>query len=190
MCGQYPDLLLAEYYKKNGCIPDPYKIKEIYTQERPDWVNYFMAMAFLAKERSHDIQTKHGCVITSKHNIVLGMGYNGFPTGSMDDQLPNTRPNKYPFVIHSELNAVLNCSVPPRFLGGGIAYVTGRCCLDCLKVLGQAHVKTIYYADRQGSKLENDKQFEIEKILIQHMGLTLIKVTPDFSFFKNIFEVS
>lgn len=91
---------------------------------RPDWDEYFMAMAFMAACRSHDGQTKHGCIIV-KDKKIIGVGYNGFPREMEDDDLPNLRPvtpeqkgdpyeNKYLWMQHSERNAVANCELRPK----------------------------------------------------------------------------
>ena len=57
-----------------------------------------------------------GACIVSKDQIILGIGYNGFPRGCPDSELPwakrswNNDPleTKYPYVCHAELNAILN----------------------------------------------------------------------------------
>ena len=65
-------------------------------QNRPNWDEYFMGMAHYASIRSHDSQTKVGCVIVGSPNVVVGIGYNGFCSGVKEDDLPTTRPDKYP----------------------------------------------------------------------------------------------
>jgi len=54
---------------------------------RPSWENYFLGLAKVVSQRSHDIHTQHGCVITDKSNRILGMGYNGFARGLDDSKL-------------------------------------------------------------------------------------------------------
>ena len=49
----------------------------------------------------------------SRQNKILSIGYNGFPMGVSDDVFPWSRDGeplmtKYPYVTHSELNAILN----------------------------------------------------------------------------------
>ena len=57
-------------------------------------------------QRSHDAQTQHGCVITDANHRIVGVGYNGFPRGLDDSSLPTTRPEKYHWMIHAEINAL------------------------------------------------------------------------------------
>jgi dCMP deaminase len=101
-----------------------------------------MTMAYELAKRSHDCQTQHGCVIINDRKQVLGTGYNGFIKGIDDSQLPNTRPDKYPWMIHSEINALLNCEHRPV---GATAYVTGHPCLHCYQCMYQAGIAVIIY---------------------------------------------
>jgi deoxycytidylate deaminase len=109
-----------------------------------------MGLAFIAAQRSHDEQTKHGCVLVDPMHHVIGVGFNGHIRGGKDT-LPTTRPDKYPFMIHSEQNALANCVVPPWTVSGGVtAYITGRPCLQCSQILWQHHVCDWVIADRKG----------------------------------------
>ena len=62
---------------------------------RPSWAQYFMGLAHYVSIRSHDEETKVGCVIVNSNKHVLGMGYNGFPQGCNDEDKPKKRPYKY-----------------------------------------------------------------------------------------------
>ena len=56
----------------------------------------------------------HRACIVDSENRIIGLGYNGFPRGCSDDQLPWARGNtnelfnKYLYVCHAEVNAILN----------------------------------------------------------------------------------
>lgn len=159
------------------------------TIDRPDWDNYFLSLAFLVSARSRDEETKHGTVIVDRNNLILGTGYNSFIKGINDASLPKIRPNKYPFMIHSELNAILNCKVLPREVyGGGKAYVTGRCCTHCLQSLIQAGVNEIYMANRQGTKLEDEKSLEIFNKIIEESNIKIRFINYDLKWIKQIVE--
>eukprot|EP00198_Chlamydomonas_reinhardtii_P014302 XP_001703639.1 predicted protein [Chlamydomonas reinhardtii] len=47
-----------------------------------------MALAFLSAERSKDPNKQVGAVIVNADNVILGIGYNGFPRGCCDSDLP------------------------------------------------------------------------------------------------------
>lgn len=154
--------------------------------ERPDWDSYFMTLAFVASSRSRDQETKHGTILVDKNNIILGTGYNSFIKGVNDASLPKIRPNKYPFMIHSELNAILNCRVLPREAGGGRAYVTGRCCNHCLQSLIQAGVNELIMSNRKGSALEDEKSLEIFNNIVEQTNVTIRFLKYDLKWLKQI----
>ena len=77
------------------------------------WDEYFMGIAMLAAKRSKDPNTQVGACIVSQDNIIISTGYNGMPKGCSDDEYPWERDGeqtKYPYVVHAELNAVLNAN--------------------------------------------------------------------------------
>lgn len=153
--------------------------------ERPDFVNYFLAMAVVVSQRSHDAQTKHGCVIADKDNIPLSVGYNGFPRKMKDESLPNLRPEKYTWMVHAERNALANCQVRPK---GATAYVTGQSCLDCGMALWAHGINKIYMIDGHGTVLYDDKMKNSWDIFIEQTGIEIIKIKPNFDWAKNIFD--
>lgn len=151
---------------------------------RPDgWVSYYIGLAHIASKKSHDIQTQHGCVITDQKHRVLSLGYNGFPRGIDDTVLPNTRPNKYPWMIHAERNALANCVVRPD---NGIAYVTGQCCNDCIMALWQEGVTTVYMHDKHGSHLIDDDAKKIFDQFISLTSMSIFYVKPDLTWLKGV----
>ena len=157
--------------------------------DRPDWDNYFLSLAFVISSRSRDQETKHGTIIVDRNNLILGTGYNSFIKGMNDASLPTMRPNKYPYMIHSELNAVLNCKVLPREVnGGGKAYVTGRCCNHCLQSLIQSGVNEINMANRRGTALEDEKTLEIFNRIVDDSGIKVKVLEYDLKWIKQIVD--
>ena len=76
------------------------------------------------------------------------MGYNGLPYGCDDETFPWSRDGewldtKYPYVVHAELNAILNSN--GRKLKGSKLYVALFPCNECTKAIIQSGIKTIYY---------------------------------------------
>lgn len=112
------------------------------------WDEYFMGVAMLAGMRSKDPNSQVGACIVSEDNKILSMGYNGFPKGCSDDEFPWAREGefldtKYYYVVHSELNAILNYR--GGSLEGAKMYVTLFPCNECAKAIIQAGIKTIVY---------------------------------------------
>ena len=113
------------------------------------WDEYFMGIAMLAAKRSKDPNTQVGACIVSKDNIIISTGYNGMPKGCSDDEFPWERTGeeeiqtKYPYVVHAELNAILNSN--GRDLRGSRIYVALFPCNECAKAIIQSGVKEVYY---------------------------------------------
>jgi deoxycytidylate deaminase len=131
---------------------------------KPDWIQYCLGLAFVVSLRSPDTSTKHGCVITNDKHQIIATGYNGYLAGIDDNLVPKTRPEKYDYTIHSEVNALLNA---PISVSGGIAYITGKCCNPCFQSLIQAGVKTFYMATGRGSVLLNEKTDSIFNFILE-----------------------
>ena len=110
------------------------------------WDEYFMGVAMLAAGRSKDPNTQVGACIVSPENIIISTGYNGMPKGCSDDTFPWERTGeetKYPFVVHAELNAILNAN--GRDLRGSRLYVALFPCNECAKAIIQSGVKEVLY---------------------------------------------
>lgn len=110
------------------------------------WDEYFMGVALLAAKRSKDPNTQVGACIVSPENIILSTGYNGFPVGCSDDEYPWDREGedtKYPYVVHAELNAILNAN--GKSLNGAKIYVALFPCNECAKAIIQSGIKEVIY---------------------------------------------
>lgn len=119
-------------------------------QDYLSWDEYFIGIAALTAMRSKDPNTQVGACIASADNRVLSVGYNGAPNGFDDDEFPWDREGdrletKYPYVCHSELNAILNFRGNMRELQTARIYVHYFPCVDCTKAIIQAGIKEVIY---------------------------------------------
>ena len=118
-----------------------------------NWDEYFMGVALLAAQRSKDPNTQVGACIVDDQNRILSTGYNGFPYGCSDDVFPWDREGtdtKYPYVVHAELNAILNTR--GKSLAGSRIYVALFPCNECAKAIIQAGIKeVVYLSDKYGT---------------------------------------
>ena len=115
-------------------------------QDYISWDEYFMGIAVLAAKRSKDPNTQVGACIVTQDNVIISTGYNGMPNGCSDDEFPWDREGeetKYPYVVHAELNAILNAN--GRDLRGSKVYVALFPCNECAKAIIQSGIKEIYY---------------------------------------------
>ena len=114
------------------------------------WDEYFMRVAYLSSHRSKDPSTQVGACIVNKDNHIIGTGYNGMPGLCEDKAMPwdkEGRPEdtKYPYIVHAEVNAVLNTVFSD--LSSCRIYVTHKPCPDCLKVLLTKKIRIIIYSE-------------------------------------------
>ena len=138
------------------------------------WDEYFMGVAKLSALRSKDPGTQVGACIVSSDNKILSMGYNGFPLGCDDDEFPWAREGeenetKYPFVTHSELNAILNYR--GGSLEGSKIYVSLFPCNECAKAIIQAGIKTVIY---DSDKYANTAAIFASKRMLRAAGVEFI----------------
>lgn len=114
------------------------------------WDTFFINVAISASKRSKDPRTQVGACIVSPDNRILSVGYNGTPKGFDDTIFPwsssgNALDSKYGYVVHAELNAVLNYKGSLSDLKDSTVYVTLFPCNECAKALAQVGVKSIVY---------------------------------------------
>lgn len=150
---------------------------------RPDWTNYFLGLAKVVSQRSHDIHTQHGCVIADRNNRILGVGYNGFPRGLDDSNLPKNRPDKYPWMVHAERNALSNCIVRPD---NAIAYVTGQSCCDCIMALWQEGITKVVMANSHGTVMFDEKAQKIFDTFVEMSKIEIHRVDADLTWLKQL----
>jgi len=125
-----------------------------------NWDQYFMGVAKLSGFRSKDPNTQVGACIVNNDNKIVGVGYNGLPWGCEDTEFPweerqgNLYDTKYPYVVHAELNAILN-SV--KDLKGCRIYVSLFPCHECAKAIIQSGITEIIYEDDKYDGTESDR---------------------------------
>lgn len=140
------------------------------------WVEYFMGVAMLAARRSKDPNTQVGACIVSPDNIIISTGYNGLPNGCSDDEYPWEREGeetKYPYVVHAELNAILNAN--GRDLRGSRLYVALFPCNECAKAIIQAGVKEVLYLS---DKYASTAATRASKRMLDSAGVTYRQLHP------------
>jgi dCMP deaminase len=142
------------------------------------WDNKFLLEAAFWAKSSHDQQTKCGCVIVNE-KTSLSTGYNGFVRNVDDNSLPRTRPEKYPFMIHAEANAIYNCTRLGRSTLGATAYITAIPCGSCLQMLYQCGITQIIFSDISNPKsvINNDNYKKIFDMISYNIDIFYIPKT-------------
>lgn len=111
---------------------------------RQNLVRIFNSLDYNAKVTSQDKETKVSCGLYSRETkAVVAMASNRFVMGCQ--ALPNTRPNKYHYIQHAEVNAIYDAARYGYSLNNSIAVVTHSPCVKCIRALWQVGIDTIYF---------------------------------------------
>ncbi len=150
---------------------------EIPRSDYISWDECFMRIAFVIAERSKDPSTQAGAVICDEQNVVLGMGYNGWPRGIDTNALPWAREGKfsdtkYAYVCHAEENAVYNANGPVK---GGTIYCTLFPCNECVKTIIQNGIKEVVYAS---DKYHDDDKWFASRRMLDAAGIQYREYIP------------
>ena len=152
-----------------------------------NWDEYFMGIAMLAAKRSKDPNTQVGACIVSPDNIIISTGYNGMPKGCSDDEFPWDREGqqdmtKYPYVIHAELNAILNAN--GRDLRGSRIYVALFPCNECAKAIIQSGIsEVLYLSDKYKDTMLNmvsKRMLDAAGVKYTKLSTSVDSITLDF----------
>jgi dCMP deaminase len=126
-----------------------------------------------------------GCVVV-KDNTIIGIGYNGMPSGWDNDcekrSYTNIDPKwQYldedgstyslvtrPEVLHAESNALAKVARSTNSSEGASVFVTHAPCLDCSKMMYQAGINSVYYRssyrDTSGVDFLKECNIEVKQI--------------------------
>lgn len=144
------------------------------------WDEIFMMIAKIIAQKSKDPSTQTGAVVVGRDNMILGLGYNDWPSGVKEgtfswsknygDSKKDILNTKYPYVVHAEINAVLNANRPIK---DGKIYCLLFPCIECAKIIIQSGIRTLIYEDDRRDKDVNS--FAASKKLFDAAGITYKK---------------
>ena len=153
------------------------------------WDEYFMGVAMLAARRSKDPSTQVGACIVDDDNRILSTGYNGFPAGCSDEEYPwaregaNANDTKYPYVVHAELNAILNNR--GKNLTGARIYVALFPCNECAKAIIQSGIREVVYLS---DKYANTPSTQASKRMLASAGVKVRQFITKMDFLTLHFK--
>jgi len=120
------------------------------------FIHAHMKAAEVYAELSSARRLHVGCVIV-KNDTIIGIGYNGMPTGwdnNCEDELRWSEFNfpeeiqllkSKPEVLHAETNAIAKVARSTNSSDGAAMFVTHAPCLDCAKLIHQSGIKSVFY---------------------------------------------
>lgn len=111
------------------------------------WKGRYLELAKSVAGWSKDPRTSVGACIVGQHGQIVSQGYNGFPRGIDDDHSRLTnRETKLRYVVHAELNAILNALLSGSSTKDSSIFVAGKpVCHECAKAIIQAGIKHVVY---------------------------------------------
>lgn len=127
-----------------------------------------MDIAQTIAQRSHDAETKVGAVLVNNTSgAIVATGYNGFVRGAPDDILPNTRPDKYEYIVHAEQNLICNSAKHGISMNNCSLVCTLSPCKLCMRMLLNCGIAKVIakdlYKDFNDILQMQDIKVEVEK---------------------------
>ncbi|MCL1797507.1 MAG: cytidine/deoxycytidylate deaminase family protein [Eggerthellaceae bacterium] len=132
------------------------------TQERPSWDEYFMRLTHEVATRTTCLRRGVGAIIV-KDRRILATGYNGVPTGishcsevgCLRQQLgvPSGQRHEICRGLHAEQNAIIQAARYGIDISGSSIYITTQPCVVCAKMIINAGIGEIVYAESYDDEL-------------------------------------
>lgn len=106
----------------------------------------YMRMATIWAENSYCKRRKVGALIV-KDKMIISDGYNGTPAG-FENVCEDEHGLTKPYVLHAEANAITKIARSNNSSEGATLYVTASPCIECAKLIIQAGIKRVVYAEK------------------------------------------
>lgn len=137
---------------------------------------FFMRTVYEVAKLSKDPRTKIGSVLVKNDNII-SVGYNNFPSKVLDlEERYYTKELKYQFIVHSELNSILNAAKKGISTDNSTLYTQGVPCSNCAKHIIQSGVtKIIVHKQWPNLTYSPDwvKSFEYSNLMLEEASISL-----------------
>lgn len=106
----------------------------------------YMRMACIWAENSYCKRRQVGALIV-KDKMIISDGYNGTPAG-FENVCEDEHNLTKPYVLHAEANAITKIARSNNSSDGATMYVTASPCIECSKLIIQAGIKRVVYAEK------------------------------------------
>ena len=124
----------------------------------------YLRMAKIWAENSYCKRRKVGALVV-KDKMIISDGYNGTPSG-FDNVCEDSSDLTLPYVLHAEANAITKLARSSNNSDGSTLYVTASPCIECAKLIIQAGIKRVVYAEKY--------RLEDGVALLQRAGIEVI----------------
>ena len=105
----------------------------------------YIRMAQIWAENSYCKRRQVGAIIV-KDKMIISDGYNGTPSG-FENICEDDNGLTKPYVLHAEANAITKIARSGNNSDGATLYVTASPCIECAKLIIQAGIKRVVYAE-------------------------------------------
>ena len=105
----------------------------------------YMRMAFIWAENSYCKRRKVGALLV-KDKMIISDGYNGTPSG-FENVCEDENDITKPYVLHAEANAITKVARSNNSSDGATLYVTSSPCIECAKLIIQAGISRVVFAE-------------------------------------------
>jgi len=142
------------------------------------WEKRWMDVADLVASWSKDRSRKTGAVIVDDRQVVIAVGWNGFPRG-IDDNVEqrHERPAKYQWTEHAERNAIFNAAAKGISTRGTTMYLTWYPCADCARSVIQAGISYLVSVEPDWNDPKWGQDFVMVKDMLSEAGVNVRFVT-------------
>ncbi len=147
---------------------------------RPSWDSYFMSIAKIVATRSTCLRRKVGAILV-KDSRILATGYNGAPAGlkhcleigCLRDKMgvPSGQRHEICRALHAEQNCLIQAASCGISVTGATLYCTNLPCIICTKMLINAGINSIFYAEGYPD--------ELSKEMLSEAGVALSQLNDD-----------
>lgn len=129
----------------------------------------YLRMARIWAENSYCNRRKVGALVV-KNKMIISDGYNGTPSG-FENVCEDENNVTLPYVLHAEANAITKLARSSNNSDGATLYVTASPCIECSKLIIQAGIKRVVYAEKY--RLEDGIE------LLRKAGVEVNYLNPD-----------
>lgn len=106
----------------------------------------YLRMAAIWAENSYCQRRKVGALVVKEKRIISD-GYNGTPSG-FENVCEDAHGVTHPYVLHAEANAITKLARSGNNSDQATLYVTASPCIECAKLIIQAGIRRVVYAEQ------------------------------------------
>lgn len=106
----------------------------------------YLRMARIWADNSYCKRRQVGALVV-KDKMIISDGYNGTPSG-FENVCEDDNNITKPYVLHAEANAITKLARSGNNSEGSTLYVTASPCIECAKLIIQAGIKRLVYAEK------------------------------------------